>query len=113
MCLSFTLYLQFPIYYPYFFNKTSRNSQSIGGDQQVGIIEQDHQRPLKQQHEGELNEQHQGQLAYTADVQEHRAGQQSQQHAVGEVLENTHNHQQSNKQEVETHYMNPKMKVTH
>lgn len=62
------------------------DSQVVGLDQQVGVVEQDDLGPLHQQEEGELDEQHQGQLPDAADVQEDRAGQQGQQHAVAEIL---------------------------
>lgn len=62
------------------------DSQVIGLDQQVGVVEQDDLGPLHQQEEGELDEQHQGQLPDAADVQEDRAGQQGQQHTVAEIL---------------------------
>lgn len=62
------------------------NSQVVGLDQQVGVVEQDDLGPLGQQEEGELDEEHQSQLADAADVQEDRAGQQGQQHAVAEIL---------------------------
>lgn len=62
------------------------DSQVVGLDQQVGVVEQDDLGPLHQQEEGELYEQHQGQFPDAADVQEDRAGQQGQQHAVAEIL---------------------------
>lgn len=63
------------------------DSQGVGNDQQVCIVKQGHLRPFHQQEESELDEQHQSQLPYAADVEEHRAGQQGQQHAVAEILQ--------------------------
>lgn len=63
------------------------DSQGVGNDQQVCVVKQGHLRPLHQQEESELDEQHQSQLPYAADVEEHRAGQQGQQHAVAEILQ--------------------------
>ena len=65
---------------------SSRHSHGIGGDKEVGVVEQCYLWPLHQQQEDELDEQHEGQLPYAADLQEHRAGQQRQQHAVAEIL---------------------------
>lgn len=65
------------------------DSQGVGNDQQVCIVKQGHLRPLDQQEESELDEQHQSQLAYAADVEEHRAGQQGQQYTVAEILHQT------------------------
>lgn len=62
------------------------DSQGVGNDQQVCVVKQGHLRPLHQQEESELDEQHQSQLPYAADVEEHGAGQQGQQHAVAEIL---------------------------
>ena len=63
------------------------DSQVLGFDQQVCVVKQYHLRPLYQQEESELDEQHQSQLPYAADVEEHGAGQQGQQHAVAEILQ--------------------------
>lgn len=60
---------------------------SQGVDQQVCVVKQGHLRPLHQQEESELDEQHQSQLPYAADVEEHGAGQQGQQYAVVEILQ--------------------------
>lgn len=67
------------------------DSQSVGNDQHVCVVEQGHLRPLHQQEESELDEQHQSQLPYAADVQEHRAGQQGQQYTVAEILQHRGN----------------------
>ena len=61
--------------------------QRVGGDQQVGVVEQGHLRPLHQHDEDQLDEHHESQLANAADVQEHGAGQQGQHHAVAEILQ--------------------------
>ena len=58
----------------------------IGGDEEVCVVEQSDLWPLHQQQEGELDEQHEGKLPDAADLQEHRAGQQRQQHAVAKIL---------------------------
>lgn len=63
------------------------HSHGIGGDKEVRVVEQCYLWPLHQQQEGELDEQHEDQLPDAADLQEHRAGQQGQQHAVAEILE--------------------------
>lgn len=63
------------------------DSQVVSLDQQVCIVKQDDLGPLHQQEECELDEQHQSQLADAADVQEYRAGQQGQQYAVAEILQ--------------------------
>lgn len=61
--------------------------QPVGVEQQVSVVEQGHLRPLHQQEEDKLDEQHERQLPDAADVEEHGAGQQGQQHAVAEVLQ--------------------------
>lgn len=61
--------------------------QPVGVEQQVSVVKQGHLRPLHQQEEDELDEQHERQLPDAADVEEHGAGQQGQQHAVAEVLQ--------------------------
>ena len=65
----------------------SGDLQRVGGDQQVSVVEQGHLGPLHQHDENQLDEHHESQLADAADVQEHRAGQQGQHHAVAEVLQ--------------------------
>lgn len=65
------------------------HSQGDRTDQQVCVVKYVHLRPLDQQEESELNEQHERQLPDAADVQEHGAGQQGEQHAVAEVLQRT------------------------
>ena len=60
--------------------------QGVGRDQQIGVVKQSDVRPLHQQEEDELDEQHESQLPYAADMEEHRAGQQGQQHTVAEIL---------------------------
>lgn len=65
------------------------NSQGVSKDQLVCVVKQGHLRPFYQQDESELDKQHQDQLPYAADVQEHRAGQQGEQHAVAEILGKT------------------------
>lgn len=62
-------------------------SHGIGGDKEVGVVKQRYLWPLHEQQEGELDEEHEGQLPYAADLQEHRAGQQRQQHTVAKILE--------------------------
>lgn len=62
------------------------NSQGVSSDQLVSVVEQGHLRPFYQQEESELDKQHQDQLPDAADVQEHRAGQQGEQHAIAEIL---------------------------
>lgn len=62
------------------------NSHGVSKDQLVCVVKQGHLRPLYQQEESELDKQHQHQLPYAADVQEHRAGQQGEQHAIAEIL---------------------------
>lgn len=61
----------------------------IGGDKEVRIVQQCYLWPLHQQQEAELDEHHEDQLPYAADLQEHWAGQQRQQHAVAEILAQT------------------------
>lgn len=61
----------------------------IGGDKEVCVVEKCYLWPLHQQQEGELDEQHEGQLPYAADLQEHWASQQRQQHTVAEILESS------------------------
>lgn len=61
----------------------------IGGDKKVRIVQQCYLWPLHQQQEAELDEHHEGQLPDAADLQEHGAGQQCQQHAVAEILAQT------------------------
>lgn len=58
----------------------------IGGDQKVGIVKECHTGHLDDEHVDELDGQHERQLPDAADLQEHGAGQQAEQHAVGEVL---------------------------
>lgn len=58
----------------------------IGGDQQVSVVKQCDPGHLDDEHVYELNGQHEHQLPNAADLQEHGAGQQAEQHAVGEVL---------------------------
>lgn len=62
------------------------NSQGVSEDELVCVVKQSHLRPFYQHQESELDKQHQDQLANAADVQEHRAGQQGEQHAVAEIL---------------------------
>lgn len=62
------------------------NSHGVSKDQLVCVVKQGHLRPLYQQEESELDKQHQHQLPYAADVQEHRTGQQGEQHAIAEIL---------------------------
>lgn len=61
--------------------------QPVGVEQQVSIIKQGHLRPLHQQEEDKLDKQHERQLPNAADVEEHGAGQQGQQHTVAEILQ--------------------------
>ena len=58
----------------------------VGGDQQVGVVKERDAGHLNNEHVCELNGQHEHQLPNAADLQEHGAGQQAEQHAVGEVL---------------------------
>lgn len=59
----------------------------IGGDQKVSVVEECDAGHLHDEHIDELNGQHEHQLSNAADLQEHGAGQQAEQHAVGEVLQ--------------------------
>lgn len=62
------------------------HSHGIGGDKEVSVVKQCYLWPLHQQQESELDKQHEGELPNAADLQEHGAGQQRQQHAVAEIL---------------------------
>lgn len=62
------------------------NSQGVNKDQLVCVVKQGYLRPFDQQEESELDKQHQDQLPDAADVQEHRAGQQGEQHTIAEIL---------------------------
>lgn len=62
------------------------NSQGVSEDQLVCVVKQGHLRPFYQHEESELDKQHQDQLPNAAYVQEHRAGQQGEQHAIAEIL---------------------------
>lgn len=69
------------------FECVRRHSQGIGRDKEVGVVKQRHLWPLHQQQEEELDKEHEGELANAADVQEHGAGQQAQEHTVRKVLQ--------------------------
>lgn len=58
----------------------------VGRDQEVGIVKECDTGHLNDEHVDELDGQHEHQLPDAADLQEHGAGQQAEQHAVGEVL---------------------------
>lgn len=59
----------------------------IGGDQKVSVVKECDAGHLYDEHVDELDGQHEHQLPDAADLQEHGAGQQAEQHAVGEVLQ--------------------------
>lgn len=59
----------------------------IGGDQKVSVVKECDAGHLDNEHIDELDGQHEHQLPNAADLQEHGAGQQAEQHTVGEVLE--------------------------
>lgn len=59
----------------------------IGSDQKVSVVKECDSGHLYNEHVDELNGQHEHQLPDAADLQEHGAGQQAEQHAVGEVLQ--------------------------
>lgn len=59
----------------------------IGSDQKVSVVKECDAGHLYNEDVDELNGQHEHQLPDAADLQEHGAGQQAEQHAVGEVLQ--------------------------
>lgn len=59
----------------------------IGGNQKVSVVKERDAGHLDHEHVDELDGQHEHQLPDAADLQEHGAGQQAEQHAVGEVLQ--------------------------
>lgn len=79
--------------HPGFFPQTPKGEQrrccihGIGGDQKVSVVKECDAGHLYDEHVDKLNGQHEHQLSDAADLQEHGAGQQAEQHAVGEVLQ--------------------------
>lgn len=59
----------------------------IGGDQKISVVKECDAGHLYDEHVDELNGQHEHQLPDAADLQEHGAGQQAEQHTVGEILQ--------------------------
>lgn len=62
------------------------NIYGVGGDLHVSIVKEHESGYLDDEHVGELNGQHEHQLPDAADLQEHGAGQQAEQHTAGEIL---------------------------
>ena len=63
------------------------DSHGVGHDQQVHVVEQGDLGHLHDEHVEHLDEEHEEELPYAAHLQEHGAGQQTEQHTGREVLQ--------------------------